>query len=322
MTDSIGPFHSLIEDFIDLKRSTGYRYVKEAAYLRQFESYCASKEITEPTLTKELADGWCEKLPHERGRNDTQQRITCLRQLALYLVSLGKNAYIPINQAHIRQRKSEFSVYVFTHNEMDAIFEQSNRIYPNRRSTMHLVLPILIRLLYSSGLRVMEALNLQLKHVDFAEGIIRIANAKFNKDRLIPLSGSMRAVLHEYCALMHPLYGPEDYLFVGVSRVPLTHHIVYTRFRELLVMAGIHHAGRGNGPRIHDVRHTFCCHSLQAAIQAGSDPTNMLPLLSEYLGHESLAATSRYLRMTAEVYPSVQEAVERVCARVIPEVEP
>jgi hypothetical protein len=47
----------------------------------------------------------------------------------------------------------------------------------------------------------------------------------------------------------------------------------------------------------------------------------MLPLLSEYLGHESLIATSRYLRMTAEVYPSVQETVERMCAHVIPKVE-
>lgn len=322
MTNFIGPFSSLLKDFIDLKRSTGYKYVKEAAYLQQFGSYCVSKEITEPALTKELADGWCEKFPHERGRNDTQQRITCLRQFALYLVSLGKNAYIPVNQAHIHQRKSEFSVYVFTHNEMGAIFEKSNRIYPNRRSTMHLVLPVLIRLLYSSGLRVMEALNLQLKHVDFSEGIIRIANAKFNKDRLLPLSDSMRTVLQEYCAIMHPLNSPEDYLFVGVSRVSLTHHVIYTRFRELLVMAGIQHAGRGNGPRIHDVRHTFCCHSLQVAIQVGSDLTNMLPLLSEYLGHESLVATSRYLRMTAEVYPSVQEAVERLCAHVIPEVEP
>ena len=68
-------------------------------------------------------------------------------------------------------------------------------------------------------------------------------------------------------------------------------------------------------------RHTFCCHTLQKAIQEGSDLTNMLSLLSEYLGHESLIATSRYLRMTAEVYPSVQEIVERLCAHVIPEVD-
>jgi len=316
-----GPFARLIEGFIDLKRSTGFKYIKEAAYLQQFGNFCVSEGITEPVLTKKLADEWCEKFPHEKGRNDTQQRITCLRQFALYLISLGHNAYIPVNQAHIRQRKSEFSVYVFTHSEMEAIFEQSNHIYPNRRSTMHLVLPVLIRLLYSSGLRIMEALNLQLKHVDFSERIIQITNAKFDKDRHLPLSDSMWGSLQEYCAVMHPRHYMEDYLFVGISRAQLTHHCIYIRFRELLVMAGIPHAGRGSGPRVHDIRHTFCCHTLQKAIQAGSDLTNMLPLLCEYLGHESLTATSRYLRMTAEVYPSIQEAVERLCAHVIPRVE-
>lgn len=277
MTTFSGPFAQLLEGFIELKRSTGFKYVKEAAYLKRFGEFSISQGITD-------------------------------------------NAYIPVNQAHIRQRKSEFSVYVFTHGEMDAIFDQSNRIYPHRRSTMHLVLPILIRLLYSTGLRIMEALHLQLQDVNLSDGILRIANAKFNKDRLIPISESMHAILKNYCGLMHPLYRPEDYLFIGTTRSPYSHHEVYYRFRELLVMANIPHAGRGYGPRIHDIRHTFCCHTLQKAVAAKKNLTNMLPLLSEYLGHESLAATSRYLRMTSEVYPDVQDAVERLCAYVIPEV--
>jgi integrase len=316
-----GPFANLLDDFVSLKRSIGFKYLKEATYLQQFGNYCLSVGITEPILSKDLADGWCVRFPHESGRNDTQQRISCLRQFALYLVSMGYDAYIPINQAHIRQRKSEFSVYVFTHNDMEVIFEQSNRIYPNRRSTMHLVMPVLIRLLYSSGLRIMEALSLQLKHIDFKERIIRVTSAKFDKDRHLPLSDSMYQTIDEYCTVMHPYRDPEDYLFIGISRTPLTHHTIYTRFRELLVMANIPHAGRGNGPRIHDVRHTFCCHTLQKAVQVGSDLTNMLPLLSEYLGHESLTATSQYLRMTSEVYPFIQDAVEKLCAHVIPEVQ-
>jgi integrase len=85
-------------------------------------------------------------------------------------------------------------------------------------------------------------------------------------------------------------------------------------------MAGIRHAGRGFGPRIHDVRHTFCCHTLQNAVEGGRELTNMLPYLSEYLGHGSLTATSQYLRMTAEVYPSVLSAIEKICSIVIPEV--
>ena len=69
--------------------------------------------------------------------------------------------------------------------------------------------------------------------------------------------------------------------------------------------AGIKHAGRGYGPRIHDIRHTHCCHVLQAASYNKTDLTNMLPALSVYMGHESVAATSQYLKMTAEIYPDI-----------------
>jgi len=185
---------------------------------------------------------------------------------------------------------------------------------------MHLVMPVLLRLLYSTGLRIMEALSIQLKNVDIIDGVICIEHAKFDKDRLIPLSTSMHSILKQYCSAMHPGLFPEDFLFIGITRQPYSHHNIYLRFRELLAQAGIPHAGRGNGPRIHDVRHTFCCHTLQQAVASGSDLNAVLPILSKYLGHESIIATSQYLRMTAEVYPDVTDAVEKVCAYVIPEV--
>jgi hypothetical protein len=47
----------------------------------------------------------------------------------------------------------------------------------------------------------------------------------------------------------------------------------------------------------------------------------MLPYLSVYMGHESLTATSQYLKMTAEVYPEILSAVEKACSFAIPEVK-
>lgn len=204
---------------------------------------------------------------------------------------------------------------------MNRIFEASNKIYPNRRSTMHLVMPVLIRLLYCTGLRMMEALNVQLKHIDLIKGTILIVSAKFNKDRLIPVSESMLSILKGYCSVMHPFYKPEDYLFIGMTREPCSHHNVYLRFREILVTAGVRHAGRGYGPRIHDIRHTHCYHVLQKASQNGDDLSNMLPALSVYMGHESLIATSQYLKITAEIYPEILKAVEETCSYAIPKVQ-
>ena len=315
-------FAGLLQDFIDYKRSAGYKYETETVLLIQFDGMCSSMGITTAIITKELMDAWCRKKPYESLRSSYQKRLSAVRQFSIYLAALGREAYIPVNLEYIRQRKSPYSVYVFTHAQMDEIFRQSNRIYPNRRSTMHLVMPVLVRLLYCTGLRVMEALNLKLRHVDLEGGLLRIEKAKFNKDRLIPVSDSMLNVLKQYCAVMHPLYRVEDYLFVGMTRERCSHHNVYIRFRELLTDTGIEHAGRGYGPRIHDIRHTQCCHALHRAVREGADLSNMLPALSVYMGHESLTATSRYLRMTAEVYPDIMMAVTKVCAEAIPEVRP
>ena len=313
-------FSSLIVDFIEYKRASGYKYNTEVAYLKEFDEFCCSRETTTPQLTKELMDAWCVKKPYENNRSHFQQRVSCIRQFSIYLNTLGYDAYIPVNLEYIRQRKSKYSAYIFTQEEMASIFKASNQIYPNRHSTMHLVMPVLVRLLYCTGIRIMEALHLQLKHVDLANGTIFIEAAKFNKDRLIPVSESMLEILKQYCSVMHPLYKTEEYLFIGITREPYSHHNVYLRFRELLVSAGIKHAGRGFGPRIHDIRHTHCCHVLQKASSTGMDLTNMLPALSVYMGHESISATSQYLKMTAEVYPEILSAVEALCAQAIPEV--
>lgn len=247
----VGPFAELLQEFVDFKRSMGFKYQKESGYLKQFSEFTANEDIKEPLLTKELSNAWCQKRSYEQYRNGTQQRITCLRQFALYLVSIGHQAYIPIHLDNKPSRKSKYVAYVFTHEEMNKIISSSDKIYPHRRSTMHLVMPVLIRLLYSTDLRIMEALNIRLKNVDLSDGIIRIEHTKFDKDRLVPLSTSMLDVLRPYCSVMHPGLFSEDYLFVGITRQPYTHHEIYLRFRELLIQAEIPHAGRGNGPRIH-----------------------------------------------------------------------
>lgn len=55
----------------------------------------------------------------------------------------------------------------------------------------------------------------------------------------------------------------------------------------------------------HDLRHTFVCHRLNQWASNEVDLTAMLPILSKYLGHTSISATSWYLRLTAEAYPGI-----------------
>src|ERR1035438_2112012 len=70
---------------------------------------------------------------------------------------------------------------------------------------MPVMLPVLFRLLLGCGLRISEALGLRLGDTDLDNGILVIRKSKFNKDRLIPLSDSLLAVLREYSATYHKI---------------------------------------------------------------------------------------------------------------------
>ena len=111
-------FASLIVDFIEYKRAAGYKYVTEVAYLKKFDELCCTMDVQTPLLTKDLMDAWCTKKPYEADRSYFQQRVSCIRQLSLYLNTLGYDAYIPVNLEYIRQRKSKYSAYIFTHEEI------------------------------------------------------------------------------------------------------------------------------------------------------------------------------------------------------------
>lgn len=129
-------FSELIRDFINYKRSAGYKYESETICLKEFDMLCCSMNISSPIITKELADIWCTKKPHESERSSYQKRVSCIRQFALYLISPGYEAYIPVNLEYIRHRKSKYSAYIFSHEEMVQIFNASNQVYPNRQSTI------------------------------------------------------------------------------------------------------------------------------------------------------------------------------------------
>jgi site-specific recombinase XerD len=316
------PFKDEIIGFLRFKRNMGFKYVREEGMLWQFSLFCKTNGWEGPALTKEIVSTWCGKrsFETERGGGGHCARVTLIRQFGFYLQSVGHKAYLPMNAAHNMSRHSRYVAYVFTQEEVKLILDAADSICPHAASTMHLVMPTLLRLLYSSGTRITETLSIQMKDVYLDSGVIRLKTTKDDKERLIALSPSMAEVLKTFCAILHDNPLPEDYLFCNYYGERYNNQTVYNRFRKMLIEAGIPHGGRGAGPRVHDIRHSFSCHTLMKAVSVGIDLEAMLPVLAEYLGHASVSATSQYLQMTSEVYPDIMELVERACSHIIPEV--
>jgi integrase len=185
-------------------------------------------------------------------------------------------------------------------------------------SVMPAVLPLLFRLLYGCGLRISEALSLRVADVDVDAGVITVLQAKFNKDRLVPLSDSLSGLLREYSLTFHKTAFPEARYFAHRDGRAIRKGNVYAWYRKILWVAGIPHGGRGGGPRLHDLRHKFSVYALKAMTDLGMDIYCALPLLSTYLGHGSVSSTGKYVRLTQDMFPEIVSKVSAISAFVIP----
>ena len=266
-------------------------------------------------MTRELAMAWTAPREGEAAKSRLH-RACLLNQFGKYLELTG-HEICPLPKG--RWDTGSFTPYIFTHDEIDRLFQAADNIRPIAQArNLHKELPALFRLLYGCGLRVSEAVGLLCRDVDLEQGVLTIREAKNGRDRLIPLSESLLTLLRDYRENAADWLDGADYFFPAPDRTILSPNTVYQRFRKVLWSAGIPYNGKGNGPRLHDMRHTFAVHTLQKWVERGEDLTAMLPVLSVFMGHKSMQATSRYLRLTAEVYPDVIRQVEGTCAYVIP----
>lgn len=317
MTAYVGVFAEQLANFVATKQAWGFEYTTATDELLRFSRFTVTFGAKEPILTREIVQAWNARRPNE-GLSNNARRVSVLRQFALYLHTLGADVYVAPPDGHIRHRT--FTPYIFTQDEVERIFVYSDRLYPHRRSALPYVMPVLVRLLYSCGLRISEAVRLSNQDVELQDGLLDIKNSKFGKDRQVPLSPSMLGICRAYSDAIHRRSSGSDYFFMKADHQPITPDNVYRRFREILWAAGISHGGKGVGPRLHDLRHTFAVHSLKRAVDRQVDPYCALPVLSTYLGHASVAATEQYVRLTTEVFPEIRAALESACAGVIPEV--
>ena len=317
-----GVLAKICEDFVQEKRAVGYLYNTEAKRLSEFSRFTLNFNCPKNTLPEEIVKAWITKKPTDSDRNQ-YARFSLISQFAKYMERMNYSAYIP-HRNEIGKLHKTFMPYIFTHDEIQAFFRvaDSMRFLPHSIAPRrHLIMPVLFRMLYCCGLRVSEATALIGSDVDLEKGILIIRNSKFGKTRYVPISDELKQICIDYNKTRHKNTNGIDWFFAAPDGGSYDTRTIYGVFRELLWKSGISHGGKGNGPRLHDLRHTFCVHCLQKWTMQGEDPTTLLPRLTAYLGHNDFTATEKYLRMTAEAYPEVLRILEENYGYIIPKME-
>ena len=139
-----------------------------------------------------------------------------------------------------------------------------------------------LALLYGAGLRISEALNLNLKYAPLPnrDDMLRITG-KGGKTRLVPVLPAVRQAIHTYLELCPHALEPEGPLFVGLKGGRLSPRIVELTVERLRSALGL-----PDSATPHALRHSFATHLLSA----GGD----LRTIQELLGHASLSTTQIY----------------------------
>ncbi|MEJ2579654.1 MAG: tyrosine-type recombinase/integrase [Kineosporiaceae bacterium] len=298
------------------KRAVGFKYVTEERVLTRYAVFCRTEfgELDAPTQAS--VEAWI-AAAHRRGvaPATVQALVAPVRELARWLGRRGIPAYILPDGT--LPKPARYVPRIFTDSELAALFSRTDRChYDSQVPLRHLVMPVLFRTIYACGLRASEARLLRTDDVDTRAGVLRIRDAKGGKDQQIPVSEPLRARLADY-AHVSGRRG-RDWFFPGRAGQPLTLGNVEKNFRRFLWQARIPHGGRGHGPRVHDLRHTFVVNNLRLWFANGQDVGALLPVLQAYLGHSSIADTAYYLRLTAESYPDITARIQHVLGDVVP----
>jgi integrase len=77
---------------------------------------------------------------------------------------------------------------------------------------------------------------------------------------------------------------------------------------------------KGNKPRVHDFRHSYCVYRLNLWVQENADLNALYPYLSEFVGHSNFADTDYYLTLAEPFYPEFESRMRAMNATILPEV--
>ena len=204
---------------------------------------------------------------------------------------------MPLPQAAL---PSPFRPYIFSRTELLQLLMAIERTPLLDPMTMRNFLLFL----YGTGARVHEAIGLRVSDIDFRHSLVSLRQPDGARKRMLPISRTLRNTLDLHLQSSAAQRGASDLVFLTCNGRSLRPHTLRYNFVRLCARARIHQEHTYSPtPGMHDLRHTFAVHCLEAWLRGGKDLRQKLPVLSGYMGHAILkidraisAAGSREIR--------------------------
>ena len=273
--------YKLIYDYLDfletikgLSKNTTSSYQRDLNKLSKFLEISGINSFNE--LTEEICSAWIADLfQHNVGARSIQRHISSAKGFFNYLKKSGLVTNSPFDLINSPKSPSHLPS-ILSPEEVSQLLNFKPKNVQEKRDIA------IIELIYSSGLRVSEAVNANLDDFEDNKNFLRVLG-KGSKTRLVPVGRYARKAIDEWIGERKKLSTKDNSLFVNLRGKRISARSVQEKIRNIAIMQGL--------PPVnpHMLRHSFATHLLESSGDLRS--------IQELLGHSSLSTTQIYTRL-------------------------
>lgn len=220
---------------------------------------------------------------HDRGlnKNSIRLKISAVKSFFKFLKKKGLVAINPTLVISTPKREKKLPSYLSKNEMEDMLNSIDTNTFDGKRDKA------LVELIYSSGLRISEVLQLRLTTINFCDGHVKVLG-KGNKERIVPIGAKALEAIKDYVNYRYKnIFTPNNSLFITKLGKELDAVAAYRIVNKMMQgKSGV----KQKSP--HTLRHTFATHLLDNGADISS--------VSEMLGHSSLSTTQVYTHVSIE----------------------
>lgn len=294
------------QQYLRARRALGVKLERHGRLLPQLVEYLETAGAS--TITRELAISWARQPAGAHPRH-WAARLSIARGFAAYLQTIDPDTEIP-PAGVFAVRYQRPTPYLWSQQDIRRLLEAAGELRPPLTAASY---QALFGLLAVTGMRLGEAIALEVDDIDLEGGVItiRARTAKLERARLVPLHPTTVQALERYTSARARLCPRPraSTFFVSSVGTRLNRSAVAKTLRTLTSKLGlrtdtIH-------PTAHQLRHSFAVRTLLDWQRSDAQIDEQIAVLSTYLGHVRPAETYWYLTATPELMASAAQRLER-----------
>jgi len=278
-------------EYLRVKNFSEETIYARAKYLRYFRQFCEQINITQARqVTRAVMVNYQSYLFHYRKENGkpltigTQHhRLSVVMSLFSYLTKEGLILYNPAADLDLPRKEHRLPKAVLSMSEAEAVLNT-----PDVNMPMGIRDRAILEIFYSTGIRRKELCDLDIGHIDFDRGLVRVEQGKGKKDRFVPVGERALQWTEKYLAEVRPRLCPslnEQACFLNTLGCRMSPGRLGSHVHDIIEKAEI-----GKSGSCHLMRHTFAT----LLLENGCD----IRYVQAMLGHANLETTEIYTHVS------------------------